>query len=73
MAQPNFLVFVTGDFKPTTTGLDLKDLNQPNNLKQMFNFNTSRDSNILDWVLTIFTTTKDCKKGPLHSLSKTNN
>ena len=40
MAQLNSLVFVTGDFNPTATGLHLKDFTQPNNLKQMVSLKT---------------------------------
>ena len=50
MAHPNSLVFITGDFNPTATGLDLKDLTQPNNLSK---WSTSKlEIVILDWVLT---------------------
>lgn len=49
--QPNSLVIITGDFNPTSTGLKLKDLTQPNHLKQQVFF-TTRDSGILDWFLT---------------------
>lgn len=45
------LVFIIVDSNPTGRCLDIKDLTQPNNLKQMVNFKT-RDSGILDWVLT---------------------
>ena len=49
--QPNVLIIITGDFNPTTTGLDNKDLTQCNHLKQLVNFKT-RDTGILDWFLT---------------------
>ena len=49
--QPNALVLVTGDFNPTSTGINLKDLTRPNSLKQLVTFNT-RDSGILDWLMT---------------------
>ena len=44
-------MFIIVDSNPTGRCLDIKDLTQPNNLKQMVNFKT-RDSGILDWVLT---------------------
>ena len=44
-------MLVTGDLNPTSTGINLNDLTRPNSLKQLVNFNT-RDSGILDWLMT---------------------
>lgn len=49
--NPNALAIITGDFNPTSTGFDVKDLTHANNVKQMVKFKT-RDSGTLDWFLT---------------------
>ena len=45
------MVILTGDFNPTSTGLDPKLICNPNGLKQLVTFLT-RDSGILDWFCT---------------------
>jgi endonuclease/exonuclease/phosphatase family metal-dependent hydrolase len=47
--QPNALIIITGDFNPNSTGLQSKEIAQPNHLKQLVKFKT-RDSGILDWM-----------------------
>ncbi len=47
--QPNALIIITGDFNPNCTGLQSKEIAQPNHLKQLVKFKT-RDSAILDWM-----------------------
>ena len=47
--QPNALIIITGDFNPNSTGLQPKEIAQPNHLKQLVKFKT-RDSGILDWI-----------------------
>ena len=49
--EPNALVLLTGDFNPTSTGFKMKYVTQMNHLKQLISFKT-RDSAILDWLLT---------------------
>ncbi len=49
--EPNALVLLTGDFNPTSTGFKMKYITQTNNLKQLISFKT-RDSAVLDWLLT---------------------
>ena len=49
--HPNALAIITGDFNPTSTGFNVKDLTHANNIKQMVKFKT-RDSGTLDWFLT---------------------
>ena len=49
--EPNALVLLTGDFNPTSTGFKMKYITQMNHLKQLISFKT-RDSAILDWLLT---------------------
>ena len=48
---PIALAIITGDFNPTSTGFNVKDLTHANNIKQMVKFKT-RDSGTLDWFLT---------------------
>ncbi len=47
--QPNALIIITGDFNPNSTGLQSKEIAQPNQLKQLVKFKT-RDSGILVWM-----------------------
>ena len=47
--QPNALIIITGDFNPNSTGLQSKEIAQPNHSKQFVKFKT-RDSGILDWM-----------------------
>ena len=49
--HPNAMVIVTGDFNPTSTGLDPKSVCIPNHLTQLVTFYT-RDTGILDWFCT---------------------
>ena len=49
--HPNALAIITGDFDPTSTGFNVKELTHANNIKQMVKFKT-RDSGTLDWFLT---------------------
>ena len=49
--HPNAMVIVTGDFNPTSTGLDPKSVCIPNHLTQLVKFYT-RDTDILDWFCT---------------------
>ena len=46
--HPNALVIITGDFNPTSTVFNVKDLTHANNIKKMVNFKT-RDSGTLEW------------------------
>ena len=49
--EPNaWLVILTGDFNPTSTGFKMKYVTQVNHLKQLVSFKT-RDPAILDWLL----------------------
>ena len=41
--HPNALAIITGDFNPTSTEFNVKDLTHANNIKQMVKFKT-RDS-----------------------------
>ncbi len=47
--QPNALIIITGDFNPNSTGLQSKEIAQPNHLKQLVKFKT-RVSGILVWM-----------------------
>lgn len=49
--HPNALAIITGDFNPTSTEFNVKDLTHANNIKKMVKFKT-RDSGTLDWFLT---------------------
>ena len=49
--EPNALVLLTGDFNPSSTGFKMKYITQVNHLKQLLSFKT-RDSAVLDWLLT---------------------
>ena len=51
MKHPNAVVIVTGDFNPTSTGLDPKSICIPNHHKQLVTLYT-RDTGILDWLFT---------------------
>ena len=51
LKEPNALVILTGDFNPTSTGFKMKYTTQVSHLKQLISFKT-RDSAILDWLLT---------------------
>ena len=51
LKHPDAMVLLTGDFNPTSTGLDHKSTCIPNNLKQLVSFKT-RDTGILDWYCT---------------------
>lgn len=47
MKHPNAMIIVTGDFNPSSTGMDKKSISSINSLKQLVCFNT-RDSGIFD-------------------------
>ena len=49
--EPNALVLLTGDFNPSSTGFKMKYITHVNHLKQLISFKT-RDSAVLDWLLT---------------------
>ena len=47
--QPNALIIITGDLNPNSTGLQSKEIAQPNHFVKLVKFKT-RDSGILDWM-----------------------
>ena len=49
--KPKALVLLTGDFNASSTGFKMKYITQVNHLKQLISFKT-RDSAVLDWLLT---------------------
>ena len=48
--QPIALVIITGDYNPSPTGLDVRNLLHRDHLKKMVDFKT-RDTGTLDWFL----------------------
>ncbi|KXJ18373.1 hypothetical protein AC249_AIPGENE28126 [Exaiptasia diaphana] len=49
--HPNAMIILTGEFNPTSTGFSHDSISRANHLKQLVKFFT-RDSGVLDWLLT---------------------